>query len=131
MTITSAKKEQKQNSEININTNTETETEAETEREIYLDNKMKLEEAWKEVDDERQKINRLDIEIANLKDVNTKLEQINQNILKSFQDLYSQYQQLYDQVVSSNTALSITTGKLAESLVRFKFTLPQAEQQQT
>ena len=129
MTITSAKKEQKQNSEIN--TNTETETETETEREIYLDNKMKLEEAWKEVDDERQKINRLDIEIANLKDVNTKLEQINQNILKSFQDLYSQYQQLYDQVVSSNTALSITTGKLAESLVRFKFTLPQAEQQQT
>lgn len=101
---------------------------AEIQRGIYLDLKSKAEEAWKELDDERTKINRLDIQVANLKDENAKLEQIKQSLLKSFQDLYSIYSQLYDQVISSNTALTITTGKLAESLVHYKFTIPQQEQ---
>ena len=74
-------------------------------------------------------VNRLDRELASQKDETAKQEQINQALVKSFNDLYSMYQQLYDQVITSNTALAITTGKLAESLVKFKFTLPQQEQQ--
>lgn len=83
-----------------------------------------------ELDLEQTKINRLDIQIANLKDENAKLENIKENLLKSFQELYSLHQQLYDQVISSNTALTITAGKLAEVLVRTKFTIPQQEQPQ-
>ena len=84
-----------------------------------------------ELDLEQTKINRLDIQIANLKDENAKLENIKENLLKSFQELYTLYQQLYDQVTSSNTALTITAGKLAETLVRTKFTIPQQEQPQS
>lgn len=83
-----------------------------------------------ELDLEQTKINRLDIQIANLKDENAKLDNIKENLLKSFQELYSLYQQLYEQVTSSNTALTITAGKLAEVLVRTKFTIPQQEQPQ-
>jgi len=102
----------------------------EIERAVYLDNVAKLDEAWKEVDNERAKVNKLDIEIAHLKDEVAKQQQINQNLLKSFQELYTTYSQLYDQVITSNTALTITTGKLAESLVKYKFTIPQQEQPQ-
>jgi predicted nuclease with TOPRIM domain len=98
-------------------------------REEYLEHKAELEQAWKELDDERNKVNKLDLEIAKLKDEKGKLEQTNQNIIKSFQDLYNTYIQLYDQVTNSNTALTITAGKLAEALVKCKFTIPQAEQQ--
>lgn len=98
--------------------------------EDYLEHKVELEQAWKELDDERNRINKLDIEIARLKDEKGKLELTNQNIIKSFQDLYNQYIQLYDQVANSNTALAITLGKLSESLVKCKFTIPQAENQQ-
>lgn len=97
-------------------------------RGIYLDLKSKAEEAWKELDEEREKIHRLDVTIASLKDEVGKQKQINENLLKTFQELYNLNQQLYDQVISSNTALTITTGKLAESLVRCKFILPQQEQ---
>lgn len=97
-------------------------------RGMYLDLKSKAEQAWKELDDERVIVNRLDIEVARLKDELAKQHQINNNLLKTFQDLYSVYSQLYDQVISSNTALTITTGKLAESLVHYKFTIPQQEQ---
>lgn len=100
------------------------------QRGIYLDLKSKAEEAWRELDDERLKINRLDIQVAHLTDDLAKQKQINDNLLKTFQELYNLNQQLYDQVVSSNTALTITTGKLAESLVRYKFTIPQQEQSQ-
>lgn len=101
------------------------------ERIEYLEIHSQLDQAWKELDDERSKINKLDIEIAKLKDDNAKLEQIKQNLLQTFQDLYTQYQQLYDQVISSNTALTITAGKLSEALVRTKFTIPQQDKQQT
>jgi len=99
------------------------------DQEIYFEHKQKLEAAWKELDDERTKVNKLDIEIAKLKDEKGKLEQTNQNIVKSFQDLYNNYIQLYDQVTNSNTALAITLGKLSESLVKYKFTIPQQGQQ--
>jgi len=104
---------------------------ADLERTLYLDKTNELQKAWKELDDERAKITKLDIEIAKLKDDKAKLEQIKDNLFQTFQDLYNQYQQLYDQVVNSNTALTITTGKLAESLVKCKFTIPQAEQSRT
>jgi hypothetical protein len=99
-------------------------------RDGYLEHRAELDQAWKDLDDERNKVNRLDIEIAKLKDDNGKLELTNQNIIKSFQDLYNSYTQLYDQVTNSNAALTITAGKLAESLVKCKFTIPQAENQQ-
>jgi|SRR5690242_6419289 len=107
-----------------------TENMTEIDRESYLEHTKELEQAWRELDEERKKINKLDIEIASLKDGIAKQEQINKNLLEQFRELYGSYQQLYDQVISSNTALTITTGKLAESLVRYKFTIPQAEQQQ-
>jgi predicted nuclease with TOPRIM domain len=100
------------------------------DRETYAEHTAELAQAWKELDDERNKINKLDVEIAKLKDDNGKLELTNQNIIKSFQDLYNSYTQLYDQVTNSNAALTITAGKLAESLVKCKFTIPQAENQQ-
>lgn len=93
-------------------------------REDYLEHKAELEQAWKELDEERKKVNKLDLEIAKLKDEKGKLEQTNQNIIQTFQDLYNQYIQLYDQVTNSNTALAITLGKLSESLVKCKFTIP-------
>jgi SMC interacting uncharacterized protein involved in chromosome segregation len=99
-------------------------------RDGYLEHRAELDQAWKDLDDERNKVNRLDIEIAKLKDDTGKLELTNQNIIKSFQDLYNSYTQLYDQVTNSNAALTITAGKLAESLVKCKFTIPQAENQQ-
>jgi DNA-binding MltR family transcriptional regulator len=107
---------------------TERDDTQEIQRGAYLEKVSELDKAWKELDDERNIVGRLDREVARLKDENVKQEQINQNLLKSFQDLYSIYSQLYDQVISSNTALTITTGKLAESLVRFKFIIPQQEQ---
>lgn len=73
-------------------------------------------------------VNRLDRELAQQKDETTKQQQVNQALVKTFNDLYSTYQQLYDQIITSNTALTITTGKLAESLVKHKFTIPQQEQ---
>ena len=75
-------------------------------------------------------VGNLDREIARLKDENAKLEQTNQNIIKSFQDLYNCYIQLYDQITNSNAALTITAGKLSEALVKYKFTIPQQDQQQ-
>ena len=84
-----------------------------------------------ERDDMAHKINSLDKEIAKLRDDNAKFEMTKQNLFRKFQDLYNAYQQLYDQVISSNTALTITSGKLAESLVRCKFILPQQEQSET
>lgn len=106
-------------------------TAAAIQRGIYLDLKSKAEAAWKELDEEREKIHRLDVTIAHLKDELGKQQQANENLLKTFQELYNLNQQLYDQVISSNTALTITTGKLAESLVRYKFILPQQEQTNT
>ena len=103
--------------------------EFESERTLYLDKTNELQQAWKELDDERNKVNKLDLEIARLKDEKGKLEQTNQNIIKSFQDLYNCYIQLYDQTTNSNAALTITAGKLSEALVKYKFTIPQAEQQ--
>jgi len=76
------------------------------------------------------KINSLDQEIAHLKDDRAKLQNQQDVIFKSFQDLYKMYEELYNQVISSNTALTITSGKLAEALVRCKFTIPQQEQPQ-
>ena len=73
------------------------------------------------------KINQLDIEVAHLKDERSRLEQQRDNLFQNFKDLYSLYQQLYDQVISSNTAVTITAGKLSEALVRCKFTIPQQE----
>ena len=100
-------------------------------REEYVNHKAELEQAWKELDDERDKINKLDIEIAKLKDDKAKTDKINENLIQSFQDLYNQYIQLYDQVTNSNAAIVITSGKLAEALVKFKFIIPQSTNQQT
>ena len=83
-----------------------------------------------QVDDTAGTVNLLDKEIAKLKDEKGKLEQQNDNMFKSFQDLYNTYLQLYDQVANTQTALTITGGKLAESLIKYKFTIPQQEQQQ-
>ena len=77
------------------------------------------------------KITQLDIEIAHLKDAIGRQSKINDNLLDTFKELYAKHQDLYDQIITSNTALTITAGKLSESLVRSKFTIPQAEQQQT
>ena len=111
-----------------IQTEREQQQEQDEQREIYLDHTAKLEAAWKELDDERNKVNKLDIEVAHLKDELSRQRQVNEALVKTFNEIYSMYQQLYDQVINSNTALAITVGKNAESLVKFKFTLPQQEQ---
>jgi|SRR5215831_11113012 len=73
-------------------------------------------------------VNRLDRELAQQKDETAKQLLINENLFKTFQELYSMHSQLYDQLITSNTAITITAGKNAEALVKFKFTLPQQEQ---
>lgn len=92
--------------------------------------RQQLQDQLKLTQEYSTKINSLDQEIAHLKDERAKLEQQRDNLFKTFQDLYKAHEDLYNQVITSNTALTITTGKLAESLVRCKFTIPQQEQQQ-
>lgn len=90
--------------------------------------RIQIEQLKQERDSIAGTVNRLDRELAQQKDKTAEQERISQSLLKSFNDLYSTYSKLYDQVITSNTALSITTGKLAESLVKYKFTIPQQEQ---
>lgn len=97
-------------------------------RAVYLDNRTKLEEAWKEIDEIKAKVTKLDIEIANLKDLNINLEQQKQNLLQNFQTLYNMHESLLEQCLNTITANSITQGKLAEAVARFKFIIPEANQ---
>jgi chromosome segregation ATPase len=78
-----------------------------------------------------EKITSLDKEVAQLKDDKGKLEMQRDSLLDTFNNLYTNYQQLYDQVINASTALSITSGKLAESLIKSKFTIPQTGQPNT
>ena len=72
------------------------------------------------------KINELDKEVANLKDENGKIEQQKKNLLNNFQSLYTMHEQLVEQLLSTVTASTITTGKLSEALAKFRFQLPEA-----
>jgi|SRR5215831_4186829 len=92
---------------------------------IIEDNKAKLDEAWKELDDERNKIGRLDIEVANLKDLNAKLEQSNKELLQTVNTLYNLHRDLMEQSLKTSSALSITNGKLNEAIVRTQFIIPE------
>ena len=100
-------------------------------RSEFLDMHSKLDTAWKELDDERKKLNKLDIEVANLKDENAKLEQQKQHLLNNFQQLYEFHTKLEDQVLNSQTAITITLGKLAEAIVRNKFIIPESNKQES
>jgi|SRR5215831_9516407 len=95
------------------------------ERAIYLDSKAKLEEAWKEIDDHKAKINRLDIEIANLKDLNARLEQQNKSLIDTLNTLYNFHKDIMEQAVKTSTAITITNGKLNEAIVRTQFIIPE------
>jgi chromosome segregation ATPase len=83
------------------------------------------------ISDLSQRIGSLDKEVAQLKDDKGKAEMQRDSILETFNNLYGNYQQLYDQVINASTALSITSGKLAEALIKNKFTIPQAGQPNT
>lgn len=89
--------------------------------------RIQIETLKQERDSIANTVNRLDRDLAQQKDKTAEQERIAQTLLKSFNDLYSIYSQLYDQVITSNTALTITAGKLSEALVKYKFTIPQQE----
>lgn len=75
------------------------------------------------------KVNQLDITLAKKQDDVQSEQKKNENMFKSFEELYNKYLGLYEQISSTIAANSITTGKLAEALVRHKFTIPEAQQQ--
>lgn len=77
----------------------------------------------------RLMIGKLDKEQAQLKDSYQSEQKKNENMFRSFEELYNKYLGLYEQISSTIAANSITTGKLAEALVRHKFTIPEAQQQ--
>lgn len=95
------------------------------QRAVYLDKVSELDKAWKEVDDERAKITKLEIEIAHLKDESALAKQQRDALLIQFQDLYNKHELLIEQCLNTSTALAITTGKLSEGLIKHKFTIPQ------
>lgn len=84
----------------------------------------------KERDQLANKVNELDINIAKKQDQIQAEQKKNENMFQSFEELYNKYLGLYEQISSTIAANSITTGKLAEALVRHKFILPEATQQQ-
>lgn len=75
------------------------------------------------------KVNQLDITLAKKQDDVQSEQKKNENMFHSFEELYNKYLGLYEQISSTIAANSITTGKLAEALVRHKFTIPEAQQQ--
>lgn len=83
-----------------------------------------------QVDSQADTINRLDKEVAALKDSNADMNRIKENMLASFQELYTNHKNLEEQVLNTITATSITNGKLTEALVKYKFIIPEANQQQ-
>ena len=104
-------------------------TEEESLRKDLDEARLQITVLKSQVDDTAGTVNLLDKEVAKLKDEKGKLEQQNQNMFNSFQELYNTYLQLYEQVANTQTALTITGGKLAESLIKYKFTIPQQEKQ--
>lgn len=131
MTNEQTKQEQPTKQKISINPNP-TYISLTHEEELNADleqSRIQIETLKQERDAIAGTVNRLDRELAQQKDETAKQQQINQALLKTFNDLLTMHSQLYDQMITSNTALTITAGKLAESLVKFKFTLPQQEQQ--
>ena len=102
------------------------EIEIDQEREKYLDLTQKVELAWKEVDDLKNTIARLDRDIAKLKDDNGSLIQQRDGVVNSFQELYQKHDQLIQLVLNAIQATVITTGKLSEGVARYKFIIPEA-----
>lgn len=123
--MTTTKKEQQQDPEIEY-----------ISRETYLEHRAELDQAWKELDEAKdqrdalaQKINKLDIENAALKDDLAKQEQINTNITQQFKDLYLMHEQLLEQCLNTTTATTITNGKLGQAIVNYKFVIPTTQQE--
>jgi len=92
-----------------------------------------LEEARKQIDtliEERNSISatvsRLDKDVAKLQDLFQAEEEKNRRLLKQFEILYNMHEGLLEQCLSQVTATTITNGKLSESIVKFKFIIPQA-----
>lgn len=75
------------------------------------------------------KVNQLDITLARKQDEIQSEQKKNENMFHSFEELYNKYLGLYDTISSNIHANAISSGTLAQSLVRNKFTIPEAQQQ--
>jgi septal ring factor EnvC (AmiA/AmiB activator) len=71
-------------------------------------------------------IGRLDRDVARLQDALQAEEEKNRRLIKQFEILYNMHESLLEQCLNTTTANTITTGKLSESIVKFKFIIPQA-----
>jgi uncharacterized coiled-coil DUF342 family protein len=98
----------------------------EIERAVYLDKVTELEKAWKELDNERSIVGRLDKQVAALTDKVASVEQQRDSLLQQFQELYNKHESMLEQCLNTATAITITNGKLSEAIVKHKFSLPQA-----
>ena len=73
-------------------------------------------------------VNRLDRDVARHQDKIGELEQQRDSIVSQFQDLYNKHEGLMEVVAQNIFASSLSTGRLAEAITRFKFTLPETSQ---